>query len=528
MPKKLSEKILKYFPLVLLLLGMFVYGLSLFNGFVWDDEEQVVNNLAIQSLSNIPYLFSQSTFNTGGGAGMGGMYYKPMMPLFFTLIHAFSGLNAWGYHLVQVFLHIVNSYLIYLIFFRFSQKKGLAAFLSVIFLVHPGNVESVVYVSGLQDVLFMFFGLLAFIWVLKKKILVEKDWLVIFVLLLLSLLSKETGVLFLFALGLYLGFYQKTELKTYFRFLSILVSLYLLLRFGLAGVGLNENKLSPIMLADFFTRMQTVPQIIFYYLRLIFFPLNLAISQHWVVTQITWTKFYLPLIVDAVFFLGLLYLCLKYKRGSLWFFSLLFVLSLGMHSQIIPLDMTVSERWLYFPLFAFLGILLVIIKDRKNQETTLSIVGLVIILLFSIRTLVRVPDWRDGLTLYQKDEPLASGNFDFENNLGVYLHRAGKYEQALPHYVRSTEIAPHWWTNWNNLGVSYQMNGQEKKAEQAFLKAMKNGDYYLAYENYASLLLKQKRYPELKKFLKEKAIPKFPYNERLYRIYQFVEEKNAN
>jgi len=53
-------------------LGLMVYGISLFNGFVWDDEEQVVNNAAIRSLANLPFFFTQSTFNSGGGAGMGG------------------------------------------------------------------------------------------------------------------------------------------------------------------------------------------------------------------------------------------------------------------------------------------------------------------------------------------------------------------------------------------------------------------------------------------------------------------------
>jgi Flp pilus assembly protein TadD len=94
--------------------------------------------------------------------------------------------------------------------------------------------------------------------------------------------------------------------------------------------------------------------------------------------------------------------------------------------------------------------------------------------------------------------------------------------------LRSTEIAPQWWTNWNNLGVSYERNKQPKKAEEAYLKAIANGDYYLAYENYANLLLKQKRFSELDKFLKQRALVKFPYNERLNQIYQYLRQQNAD
>jgi len=525
--EKIKLNLVKYFPLILITLGILVYGLMLFNGFVWDDEEQVVNNLAIRSLSNIPYLFTQSTFNTGGGAAMGGMYYKPIMPLFFTLIYQFSGLNAWGYHLVQLAVHLVNVYLIFLVLKKFIQPH-LAALAALLFLVHPANVESVAYISGLQDVLFMLFGLLALLLVIHKKTFQEKDWLIIFGLLLLSLLSKETGVLFLLLILAYLFFFQKKSLKIYLRGLSLLVSLYLVVRFGLAGVGLNENKLSPIMLADLATRLQTMPKILFFYLRLIFFPYHLAISQHWTVQQISFTNFYLPIIIVAGFFLGLLALCLKTSSRRLWWFSFALVISLGMHSQLVPLDMTVSDRWLYFPLFAFLGLTLILVEKARVKPNIIFTAALIIIILFSTKTFIRVLDWKDGLTLYLKDEPLAKGNFDFENNLGVYLHRAGRHKEALPHYVRSTEIAPHWWTNWNNLGVSYQMNGQEKKAERAFLQSIKNGDYYLAYENYANLLLQQERYQELIKFLEKRALPRFPYNDRLFQIYQYAQEQNVD
>src|SRR3989339_54461 len=527
MLKNVKSKLLKYFPWIVLGLGLLIYGATLFNGFVWDDEEQVVNNLAIRSLSNIPYLFTQSTFNTGGAAGMGGMYYKPMMPFFFTLIYQFSGLNAWGYHLVQVLIHLANAYLIYLILKRFI-KPHWAALAGLLFLAHPGNVESVAYISGLQDVLFMFFGLLAFFWVGKKQSLTEKDWLVIFSFLLLSILSKETGVLFLLALPAYFIWFKKSALRPYFLYLSLLVCLYLILRFGMAGVGLNENKLSPIMLASLPERLITLPKIIFYYLRLFFWPFSLAISQHWVVKQISWSEFFLPLLIDGLFFLGLAAFCFKQKSRPLWFFGFLLLIGLGIHSQLVPLDMTVSERWLYFPLFTWLAMVMILL-DRKNIKSEFGLaVILIVITIFSVRSFWRTLDWRDGLTLYLQDEPRAAGNFDFENNLGVYLYRAGQYDRAQQHYLKSTIIAPHWWTNWNNLGVTYQAQGKSALARQAYLKAINNGDYYLAYENYATLLLKQKKYDKLRHFLENRALPRFPYNQSLNQIYQYIQQQDAD
>jgi len=525
--EKIKQKLAKYFPWLIFALGLLVYGAVIFNGFVWDDEEQVVNNLAIRSIANIPYLFTQSTFNTGGSAGMGGMYYKPLMPLFFTIIYQFSGLHAWGYHLVQVLLHLANVYLIYLVIKKFV-KPHLAVLAGLLFLVHPANVESVAYISGLQDVLFMFFGLISFVYLLSKEKLDEKNWLIIFMLLLLSLLSKETGVLFIFALAVYVFLFKSKELRPFLLYLSLLVCLYILLRFGISGVGLNENKLSPIMLASFWERIMTLPKIVFNYLRLIFFPLNLAISQHWVVKQTSWSEFYLPFIVNAAFFLGLLILLWQLNKRLLWFFGFLLIIGLGMHSQLVPLDMTISERWLYFPLFAVLGLIFSFINGDEKNGNLVLIISLALITIFSVRSFYRVLDWKDGLTLHIKDEPLAKDNFDFENNLGVYLFRQGKYKKTHEHYLRSTKIAPYWWINWNNLGVTYQAQGKLALAERAYLQAIDNGDYYLAYENYAKLLLRQKKYDKLLHFLEKKALPRFPYNQNLNNIYKLTKTNYAH
>lgn len=69
MSKKIDKKIL---IIILIFIGFFVYLPSFFNSFVWDDEEQIVNNYTIRSIKNIPLFFSQGTFNPGGSLRMGG------------------------------------------------------------------------------------------------------------------------------------------------------------------------------------------------------------------------------------------------------------------------------------------------------------------------------------------------------------------------------------------------------------------------------------------------------------------------
>lgn len=98
----------------LILVCSLVYGNSLLNNFVWDDEEQVVNNPYIRSFANLPTVFQGSTFNTGG-AGLSGWYYKPLMTLWFMVNYHLWGLSPFGFHFTQLTLHLVNSVLVFLI-----------------------------------------------------------------------------------------------------------------------------------------------------------------------------------------------------------------------------------------------------------------------------------------------------------------------------------------------------------------------------------------------------------------------------
>ena len=158
----LKRLIFKYPLLTFALIGLLVYGVSLFNGFVWDDEEQLLNNTLVHSLTNIPQLLSNSTFSTGGATKLGGVYYRPVMMIYFAVLHSFFGPSGFVFHLAQVTIHILGVWLLYKIVAKLTNKR-VGFFSAILFLVHPVNVEAVVYVSAVQDVLVAFFGLLSLV-----------------------------------------------------------------------------------------------------------------------------------------------------------------------------------------------------------------------------------------------------------------------------------------------------------------------------------------------------------------------------
>jgi len=82
-------------------------------------------------------------------------------------------------------------------------------------------------------------------------------------------------------------------------------------------------------------------------------------------------------------------------------------------------------------------------------------------------------------------------------NLGGYYFGQQDFAQAITHYKRATEIAPHYSTAFNILGYAYRQNENYSDAENAFKKYIElipNDPN--PYDSYAELLLKMGRFDE--------------------------------
>lgn len=508
--------------LILTAVGLLIYFNSLFNGFVWDDEEQILKNDLVHSVLNVPAFFTTSTFNGGGNSTQTGVYYRPVMMTVFSVIYQAAGPKPFLFHLFQIGLHITNAVLVFLIFRAFFKKYP-AFFLSLIFLVHPVNTESVVYISALQDTLFLFFSLMALYFTLKGNDKNRSGNLVIVGLtLFLALISKEVAVVTALIILFYRVLFNKKDNLNYLITTSLIVAAYIILRFIVAKIFFIPFKIAPIVQLDLIGRLLMIPAILVHYLGLFVLPLNLAVMQHWVYKQVTIPGFFLPLVIILIFFAVSLIIFMKTKSRVFLFFFLWFLIGIFPYLQIFPLDMTVADRWFYFPIIGLLGLIGVMI-NMKPALSKYFISGLLVLaFLLSIRTVVRNRDWKNGLTLYSHDIIISRNSYDLENNLGVELYRVKRYREAKIHFERSTQLSPTWWINWNNLGVSYEQLGDLKKYEDCLKKSMDNGDYYLAYENYVMILLKTGRIDEARKFLTEKALPMFPGNPVLRQFYYYL------
>jgi len=504
-------------------LGLVLYLPSLPNHFVWDDEEQVVANEAVHSMSHIGELLSGSTFNSGGSTKLGGIYYKPLMSVSFAVVYSIFGPSPWAFHLLQIGLHMGSVILFYFIFCKLWKNEKIALFMACLFLVHPQNVETVVYISSLQDTLFMFFGMLGLTWIVMREKPIEwKDLLYAGMGVFWALLGKETGILFMVIIGMYLWLYQTK--KDFWRWIMILagiLGIYLFFRVGLAHVGLYKNAFTPMATLPIITRLGNMSGIVWYYLVQFVWPSQLAISQHWVNNNPGIFE-YLSLLGIVGGWLAILWWGVKNKVRNFVFFWLWFGLALAFHAQIFPLDLTVAERWFYLPMAGLVGAMGSMVRRlwRIERRWWGVMAMIIIIIALFVRSSIRIQNWRDGLTLYKHDSQIMSDSFDLQNNWGVELYRSGEMSGAREHFARSVELAPTWWTNWNNLGVIIEAEGDWDTALNYYRHAIDNGQYYLAYGNYARVLLKQNKWQEARSFL-ENSLMIFPNSQNLLDLYRY-------
>jgi len=527
---------------VIIIIGIIIYFNSLLNGFVLDDATQIVQSTNIHSIKNIVSFFQGSTFNypVNNAHQLTGVYYKPVLLTFFSIIYTVFGANAFYFHLLQLLLHIANTVMVFL-FFSFFFKKQFSIFLSLIFLIHPINTESVVYISSLQDVLFFFFGMIALVTLAKTKVLQTYKqcifYLLIFFLMLFSLLSKETGVIFIFVLPFFAFLFKKRNVK----FIAITVGLslvaYFILRFFVGHVYFNITGISNISELPLSQRLISVPKILFYYIQTFFVPLNLFTAQGWVVKDFTIQDFYLPLTVDGIFCISLLglgtFIWNKEKAfiNTYLFFLMWFLVGLCFHLQIIPLDQTVADRWFYFSIVGLLGLsgLLIQLLLAKSRRIFIiaTLIGFFIIAIFSLRTLIRNIDWYTNYSLTSHDILFEENSEFMQNALGLELLKMGKYNEAENHFQLSYQLSPQS-AILSNLALAYGREGNFTKSEETYYKLIKvDKQYFLAYINLSYFQLKSNK-PQIAEETARQGLALFPDETKLWILLSFAQYKMGN
>ena len=127
---------------ILVVLVAFVYGPTLSNGFIWDDDQYVEENPTLQSLHGLHDIWFK--------LGAVPQYYPLVHTSFWIETHLW-GLHPLGFHAVNLILHAISTVLVWRLLTQLAVPGAWLA--AAIFGVHPVEVESVAWITERKNVL---------------------------------------------------------------------------------------------------------------------------------------------------------------------------------------------------------------------------------------------------------------------------------------------------------------------------------------------------------------------------------------
>jgi Tfp pilus assembly protein PilF len=147
--------------LALALCAVAPYANTLLNGFVYDDNTQVMNNPYIQNFHHLREIFTTTVWSYIGAQGVTN-YYRPMMTIGYLICYHVFGPLAYGFHLANVVLHAAVVCALFFVTRLLLERRDVALGSALIFALHPIHSESVAWIAAVTDLQVTFFYLLTF------------------------------------------------------------------------------------------------------------------------------------------------------------------------------------------------------------------------------------------------------------------------------------------------------------------------------------------------------------------------------
>ena len=154
---------------------LFVYSLSLFNGFVSDDRA-ILTSTPSQTFVSI---VAHTTV--------------PLRALLYELIFNVFGSNAVAFRIPNILFHAINTLLVYGLI-RTTAPPVLALLIAALFGLHPIHVESVAWISGGVYPQYAFFFLLSLFFYSRSQTKNRVYLYLSLIFFVFSLLSSEKAV----------------------------------------------------------------------------------------------------------------------------------------------------------------------------------------------------------------------------------------------------------------------------------------------------------------------------------------------
>ncbi|MEK7659259.1 MAG: tetratricopeptide repeat protein [Patescibacteria group bacterium] len=450
------------------IVGFLIFSNALNGDFVHDDL-LVLSHSFFGQLGKIFSFFGQPYFEGFYQAGL----YRPLTQFSFGLNFLVSS-SPFGFHLVNIFLHIINSFLIYLFLRKFSNRFTLSLIAALLFLVLPIHVEAVTSIVGRAELLFFLFGMLTLL------LWLDSQYFYSAVTLVLALLSKETAVA-IPAIVFLFGWHYRRNWHWLIYYLGALV-FYFILRILVLGQYAFKTKVefifNPLAYVSFFERFFTALKIMILYLAKFFVPYKLSADYSYDQIPIVKSLFSSPLSLIGLVFLCLMlwrvYRILRREKSVIldWILLFFFLPFLIVSNIIFPTGTIMAERLMYFPSFGGLMILAVALEQllKSSKRLGLSIL-LILLAIYGLLTISQNRVWASRETLLTDSFKKSPNSVVAKTDYGILMFERDK-ELAKKLSLEVYEKYPDYIQNLNLRGVVEVQEGDFTRAEKFLERAL--------------------------------------------------------
>lgn len=494
---------------LLLLLTCLTYSQVVHHEFLnYDDDVFVTANQYVKegfSPRAIKWALQADLFFDSASAD----YWQPVTILSRLLDVQLFGLNSSGHHLMNLFYHLLNVFLVLVLIFELSGSFYFAWAVAAVFALHPLQVQTVCWVTARKDLLSALFSLSALIvYVKTKRITLKQQWFISF-LLALGIMSKPSAAvvpILMVLIDLIRSKKKMVKISEKIPFFILSVFSFLVLWTARTGVTIDIPKQYQFFNVAFNFRE---------YVSKFLFPVNLYIYSRIPDSELSFLK---ALLAYALIALFSAWCFQKRKKVPYLFFGWFWFAA-----SILPsIFLTRADRFMYFPLIGLALGIAALFNWKFGSKKLLTLRWLVAVGVVGLLACLAYREswyWKDNVTLFSRSLALDDRNYRAHNNLASAYSGLGRDDEAITHYTKALEISPYYSQAHHNLAVILARKENFHIAEFHYLRAIEtNPSFGLAYSSLGHLYMEVREYAKAVKVY-EKSIQIEPDSDITRKAY---------
>ena len=480
----------RFLPLLLILLPVILAFSSGLQGefFEVDDVESIRDNPHIRRLWPLSEPLCLPLWNTGATVDT-----RPVLALSLALNYQLTGDAPWGFHLINILVHLASALLLFGIVRRtlaglppasrpHAVPAAFAAVAAMVWAVHPLQTEAVTYtVQRAVSLMGMFYLLTLYASIRASSTTRPRLWPTIAVIACaLGMGTKESMVTAPILVMLYDYVFSgqkpahlwRQRRGLYLGLISTWIIMILLVAATFEGMSRDASTTGVLRYAA------SQPLVILKYLRLAFWPRGLVLDYTNHISQ-GWQEILLPALPLAILFVFSLIGTIK--RRPIGFLGLAFFVLLAPSSSIAPTLNVYNEHRMYLALAMVVVPVLwgvdcllhraIAASGPRKAVGALLLSGLISAL--AAGTFVRNLDWRTAERFWIDNIEKRPRSGTAHSNLGNVLLEQGCPQEAIRYYREAIRLQPQQWGAHNNMGNALLALGRPVEAIPLFQQALR-------------------------------------------------------